>query len=168
MDCFWPVPKKWFKKKIVKNWFALTVSDQGLEIIESKRNFFRNLGVYRRNVVILSCAFTDLVQNRNLLCNHGWQCNVAWSRADNTPWSQTTVTWPSPTMFKHGRQWKTLVPWSTACWGKWHTFWLIGNIGKRYITELISGSPEKGETWMLNLVGSIEINTWAELFKAVC
>ena len=39
--------------------------------------------------------------------------NVPWSRADNTPWSHTTVE-PLPTMFKHVRRWKTVVPWSTS------------------------------------------------------
>ena len=43
--------------------------------------------------------------------------NIPWSRVDNTPWSHTTVE-PWPTMFKHGRRWKTMVPWSTSCRGE--------------------------------------------------
>ena len=60
-------------------------------------------------------AFTDLVKRSNLLCYH--YGNVPWSRADNTPWSHTTVE-PWPTMFKHGRRWKTMVRWSTSCRGE--------------------------------------------------
>ena len=65
-------------EKINKNLFALIVSDRGI---------LRWLFCYVLSPI--SCK------------------PVPWSRADNTPWSHTTVT-PLPTMFKHGRQWKTM------------------------------------------------------------
>ena len=74
-----------------------------------KQKFFRNLGVYHKNITILLCALTDLhrVQNSTLLCSHGWLCTTVKSfnfkLCQNTSWSHTTVTL-SPSMFKHGRQ----------------------------------------------------------------
>ena len=43
-------------------------------IIIETRNFFHNFRVYHRSITILLCAFNDLVQNYDLLCNHDWQC----------------------------------------------------------------------------------------------
>ena len=47
--------------------------------IDSKQKFYHNLGVYRKNITILLCPFTVLVQNNNLLCKHGWQCTMVTS-----------------------------------------------------------------------------------------
>ena len=87
IDCFWPVPEYNFRK-INKNLFALIVSDRGI---------WRWLFCY----VLSSTSCKTVIYFVTMVGN------VPWSKADNTPWSHTTVT-PLPTMFKRGRQWKTM------------------------------------------------------------
>ena len=75
-------------EKINKNVFALIVSDRG---------------IWRW----LFCYVLSPTSCKTVIYFVTMVGNVPWSKADNTPWSHTTVT-PLPTMFKHGRQWKTM------------------------------------------------------------
>lgn len=75
-------------EKINKNLFALIVSDRG---------------IWRW----LFCYVLSPTSCKTVIYFVTMVGNVPWSKADNTPWSHNTVT-PLPTMFKHGRQWKTM------------------------------------------------------------
>ena len=67
------------------------------------------------------CSYRPSPSTKKILYFVAMVGYVPWSRAfklcQNTSWSHTTVTL-SPSMFKHGRQWKTILPWSTSCRGR--------------------------------------------------